>query len=112
LPWIAVWLLVQPLIFWKGAKVKAEWTTLIAEIIKADKLQMAAATVLRGVTRGNPVPVVLLTCVKVVGIVSDQGVIPVTSQGHKPGQASEPGQTGNRRWLDKIHCRKEGHVDV
>jgi hypothetical protein len=47
--------------------------------------------------RGNPVSVVPVTQVKLVGLVSDQGVTPVTAQGHRPGQASEPGQTGNRR---------------
>jgi hypothetical protein len=47
-------------------------------------------------TRGNPVPVVPVTRVKVVELVSDQGVIPVTAQGHVLGQASDPGQTGNR----------------
>jgi hypothetical protein len=52
--------------------VKAKRTTPIApETIKADKLQKAAATWLRGVTRGNPVPVVPMTRVKVVGLVSD-----------------------------------------
>jgi hypothetical protein len=54
-------------------------------------------------TRGNPVPLIPVTQVKVVGLVSDQGVTPVTAQGHAPGQASEPGQTGNRGWTDKIH---------
>jgi hypothetical protein len=58
LPWITFWPLVQPLQFWKGATVKAKRTTPIAEIIKADKLQKAAATGLRGAARGNPVPVV------------------------------------------------------
>jgi hypothetical protein len=75
--------------------MKAKRTTL-ADIIKADKLQKAAVTGLRGVTRRNPVPVVPMTRVKVVGLVYDQGVIPVTAQGHTLGQASDSGQTGNR----------------
>jgi hypothetical protein len=39
LPWITFWPLVQPLLFWKGEMVKAELTTQIADIIKADKLK-------------------------------------------------------------------------
>jgi hypothetical protein len=61
LPWITFWPLVQPLLFWKSKTVKVERTTPIAEIINADKLQKAAATGLRGVTGGNPVPVVPVT---------------------------------------------------
>jgi hypothetical protein len=96
LPWITFWPLVQPLLLWKGEMVKAEHTYLIAEIIQVGKLEKAAATGLRGVTRGKPVPVIPVMQVKVVGLVSGQGVIPVTAQGHKPGQASsEPGATGN-----------------
>jgi hypothetical protein len=68
LPWIPFWPLVQPLQFWKVEIVKAK------EILKADKLQKAAATGLRGVTRGNPVPVIPVTRVMVVGLVSDEGV--------------------------------------
>jgi hypothetical protein len=59
-------------------------------------LQAAAVTGLRGVTRGNTVPVVPVTQVRLVELVSDQGVTPATAQGHAPGQATESGQTGNR----------------
>jgi hypothetical protein len=38
--------------------VKVEWTTLIAQISKADKLKKAAMTGLRGVTRGKSVAVI------------------------------------------------------
>jgi hypothetical protein len=61
LPWITFWPLVQPLLFWKGETVKAKRTTPLTEIIKADKLEKAAATRLREVTRGNPVPGVPVT---------------------------------------------------
>jgi hypothetical protein len=93
---VTFWPLVQPLLFWKGGMVKAKRTTPIAEIIKADKLHKAAVTGLTRKTRGNPVPVVPATIVKVAGLVSDQGVIPVTAQCHTLGQASDPHQTGNR----------------
>jgi hypothetical protein len=61
--------------------VNAERTTLRAEIIKADRLQKAAVTGIRGMTGGNPVPVVPVTQVKVVGLVSDQGVTPGNQSG-------------------------------
>jgi hypothetical protein len=97
LPWIEFWPLAQPLLFWKGETVKAKQTTPIAEIIKADKLQKAATTGLRrGVTRGNPVLVVPVTRVKVVGLIPGQGLIPVTAEGHALGQASDPGHTGGQ----------------
>jgi hypothetical protein len=86
LSWITFWLLVKPFLFWKGEMVKAEHTTPIVEIIKVDKLPKEAVTGLRGVTRGNPVPVVTVTQVKVVGLVSDQGLTPFKAQGHTPGQ--------------------------
>jgi hypothetical protein len=72
LPWITFWPLVQPLLFGKGETVKAQKTTPIAEIIKADKLQMAAVTGLTGMTSRNPAPGVPVTQVRVVGLVSDQ----------------------------------------
>jgi hypothetical protein len=53
--------LVQPLLFWNGGTVKVVWTDPIEDIIRADKLQKAAATGPMGVTRGNPVPVVPVT---------------------------------------------------
>jgi hypothetical protein len=76
--------------------VKAQMTTPIAEIIKADKLQKAAASGLRGVTSRNPAPGVPVTPVRVVGLVSDQGVIPVTAEGRAVGQARDPGKTGSQ----------------
>jgi hypothetical protein len=64
-------------------------------------------------TRGNPVPVVPVTQVRVVGLVSDQGVTPVTAHNsHTTGQASKPGKIGNRVWTDKIYWRKEVHVEL
>jgi hypothetical protein len=48
------------------------------------------------VTKGNPVPVVPVTRVKVVGLVSDQGIIPVTAEGRALGQARDPGKTGDQ----------------
>jgi hypothetical protein len=78
----------------KRSRHKAQKTTSIAEIIKPDKLQKAAATGLRGVTNGNPAPGVPVTQVEVVGLVTD--IIPVTAEGHALGQARDPWQTGDR----------------
>jgi hypothetical protein len=64
LPWITFWPLVQPLLFWKGETVNAQRTTQIAEIIKVDKLQKAAATGLGGVTREIPAPGIPVTQVE------------------------------------------------
>jgi hypothetical protein len=79
LRWITFWSLVQPLLFWKGETVKAERSIPRADIIKADKLEKAATTGLRGVTSGNQAPLLPVTQVEVVGLVNDQGVIPVTA---------------------------------
>jgi hypothetical protein len=70
-------------------------------------------TGLMGVTRGNPVPVIPVTQVKVVALVSNQGVMPVTAQGHAPGQASEPGQTGIKdECIRSIEGRKSVHEEI
>jgi hypothetical protein len=53
-------------------------------------------TGLRGVTSRKPAPGIPVTQVRVVELVSDQGVIPVTSEGCALGRAGDPGQTGNQ----------------
>ena len=47
-------------------------------------------------TSRNPAPGVPVTPVRVVGLVSDQGVIPVTAEGRAVGQARDPGKTGSQ----------------
>jgi hypothetical protein len=64
LPWISFWPLVQPLLSWKGETVKAKRATPIEESIKADKLEKATMTGLRGVTSGYQVAVSLGTKVE------------------------------------------------
>jgi hypothetical protein len=50
-----------------------------SKIMNKAKPSAKSAQHLMPLTRGNPVPVVPVTRVKVVGLVSDQEVIPVTA---------------------------------
>jgi hypothetical protein len=71
-------------------------------------LYLCGVALIHSLTGGNPVPVVIVTRVKVVGLDSDEGVILVTpAQGHALGQASDPGQNEREdEWMRSIERRK------